>query len=192
MKKKIIVSLIIFLLIMIFFILKSFFLKKDKVEEKIIKEDTLYKSNIIENVKYVSRDVNGNSYEIYASKGEIDYDQSNFVFLTEVNGLIVLKNLDEIKIKSDFGKYNINNFDTIFSKNVLIEYLENIITGEYLDFSIEKNLMIISKDVTFKNLNNELKADVIEIDIKSKDTKIFRYNSKEKVNIESKTINGSN
>ena len=34
------------------------------------------------------------------------------------------------------GKYNSENFDTIFSKNVIINYLDNKITGEYLRFFI--------------------------------------------------------
>ena len=45
--------------------------------------------------------------------------------------------------------------------------------------------MIISKEITYTNLENILTADVIEIDIKSKDTKIFMYENKKKVNIKS-------
>ena len=32
-----------------------------------------------------------------------------------------------------------NNFDTIFSKSVIINYLENKIVGEYLDFNLKKH-----------------------------------------------------
>ena len=91
-----------------------------------------------------------------------------------------------INIQSDYGKYNINNYDTIFSKNVIIKYLNNKITGEYLDFSLRRNLMIISKKVTYSNLDNVLKADVIEMNLKTKDTKIFMYEKEKKVNIKSK------
>ena len=114
------------------------------------------------------------------------------MYLTKVDGLIKLKNSDNILIESNFGKYNIDNFDTIFSKNVIINYLDNKITGEYLDFSLERNLMIISKNVIFNNLKNTLKADVIEIDIMTKDTKIFMYEKEKKVNIKSKNKNGNN
>jgi hypothetical protein len=48
-----------------------------------------------------------------------------------------------------------------------------------------KNMLIISKNVIYTNLENILKADVIELDTITKDTKIFMYNSNEKVNIES-------
>ena len=44
--------------------------------------------------------------------------------------------------------------------------------------------MIISKDVIIKNNKNSLQADVVEVDIETKDLKIFMY-EKEKVNIRS-------
>ena len=78
------------------------------------------------------------------------------------------------------------NFDTIFSKNVNVDYLENNIKGEYLDFSIDRNTMIISKNVIYTNLENILKADVVEINIKTKDTKIYMYDKDHKVNIKTK------
>ena len=144
-----------------------------------------YNSNIIEDVNYQSIDAEGNQYIISAKKGEIDYSEPNILFLTDVTGLIKLKNSDNIEITSDFGKYNSNNFDTIFSKNVLISYLDNKIKANYLDFSLEKNLMIISGKVIYNNLENILEADVVEINIKTKDTKIFMYENKKKVNIRS-------
>ena len=90
-----------------------------------------------------------------------------------------------IEISSDFGKYNIDNYNTIFSKNVIISYLDNKIKGEYLDFSLEKNLLIISKGVILKNNKNSLKADVVEMNIKTKDVKIFMYEENKKINVKS-------
>ena len=76
-----------------------------------------------------------------------------------------------------------NIIQRIFSKNVIIEYLNNKINGEYLDFSLKRNSMIVSKNVVYKNLNNSLKADVVEMNIKTKDTKIFMYEKDKQVNI---------
>ena len=59
------------------------------------------------------------------------------------------------------------------------------IKGNYLDFSLDRNTMIISKNVIYYNDGKILKADVVEIDIKTKDTKIFMYEQNEKVNIKS-------
>ena len=149
-------------------------------------DHTIYNSNIIENVYYSSIDAKGNEYIIRASQGEIDFKQNNIIYLTNVKALIKLNNSNDIEIISEYGKYNSNNFDTIFSKNVVINYLDNKIKGEYLDFSMERNSMIISRDVIYTNLQNILKADVIEININNKDTTVFMYNNNEKVNIKSK------
>ena len=55
-----------------------------------------------------------------------------------------------------------------------------------------KNRMIVSKKVIFTNLENILKADVIELDIKTKDTKIFMYEENKKVNIKNKNYPDGN
>ena len=149
-------------------------------------------SNIIKDVKYISSDAKGNRYTITARTGEIDYSDPNTIFLTEVNALIELNNSNNIEIVSDFGKYNTVNFDTIFSKNVIVHYLDNKITGEYLDFSIKRGTMIISKNVIYSNTDNILGADIIEINIENKDTKISMYDKNKKVNIRSKKYNGNN
>jgi hypothetical protein len=46
-----------------------------------------------------------------------------------------------------------------------------------------KNLLIVSRNVVYKNLENTMKADVIELDTTTKDTKIFMYNSDKQVNV---------
>jgi len=201
-KKKIVKLLIIFLSVIILsiFIYYIFFKKIHSPEnvlnepENIINEseDIMYNSNIIKDVKYTSIDAEGNRYTITAKEGEIDYTNPNILYLTSVKGLVELKNTETITITSNYGKYNSDNFDTIFSKNVIINYLDNKIIGEYLDFSLEKNLLIMSRKVVYTNLKNVLKADALEMNIKTKDTKIFMYETDKKVNISSKELNGNN
>ena len=195
MKKKIIFGsslLILFFFFLIFFYFKSSNEKKliEKKKLELIKkeniekiEETIESSNIIEDVSYSAKDTRENEYFLQASEGIIDQNDSSFIFLTSVNANIKLKNYKLIEISSDFGKYNINNYDTIFSKNVIITYLDNIITGDYLDFSWDKNLMLVSRDVILKNNKNSLQADVIEMDIEKRDIKIFMYEDSKKVNI---------
>jgi len=184
-KKNIIFFLIIFILISSLIIFLKYSKKESisMIEEEVLEEP--YKSNIMEDVSYSSKDAKGNEYIVNASKGEIDYDRPNIIYLTNVRAFIKLTNSNDVTITSDFGKYNTNNFDTIFSKNVEINYLDNKITGEYLDFSIGRNSMIISRKVVYTNLENILKADVIEINVTTKDTKIFMYKDNQKVNIKS-------
>ena len=157
-------------------------IEKEKVE---IIEKNIESSNIIEDVSYSAKDEKGNEYFLKAGEGTIDQNNSNLIFLKSVEANINLKKYKLIEISSDFGKYDINNYDTIFSKNVIITYLNNKITGDYLDFSWDKNLMIISKNVILENNKSLLKADVIELDIKSRDIKIFMYEENKKVIINS-------
>jgi len=162
------------------------------VVKDVIIEENYSSSNVMMDVNYVSKDAKGNEYIINASEGQIDISDSNTIFLKNVRALIKLKNSNNINITSDFGKYNINNFDTIFSKNVIITYKENKITSEYLDFSMDRNTIIITKNIIYTDNENILKADVMELDIKTKDTKILMHEQNKKVNIKSINKNGSN
>ena len=185
-KKTKLILIFFFLILLVFICLKVF--KKEKLTElkKDVSDEILYNSNVIKDVNYSSKDSKGNQYIIDATQGEIDYSDTNTIYLTNVKALIKLKNSDNITVTSDFGKYNTNNFDTIFSENVIIHYLENKITGEYLDFSIERNSMIVSRNLIYTNLENILTADVMEINLETKDTKIYMYENDKKVNIKNR------
>jgi len=192
MKKKIFlrIVLILSLIIITWFVYskyliedKSKFSKTDNPSTEIV-EEAVYNSNIIKNINYTSRDLKGNEYTLLAKEGEIDLDNSDTIYLTDVRAYIKLvENSELVVITSDYGKYNTVNYDTIFSKNVKIDYVDNTITGDYLDFSMMKNLLIVSRNVIYKNLENIMIADVIEFDTTTKDTKIFMYNSNKKVKI---------
>ena len=193
MKKKIIIFTIV---VLFFFIINHFFLKNldndqldnsNKNLELVIENEEIekktYSSNILENVNYSSIDPEGNEYTIIASEGEIDIKNNQTIFLKNVKASIKLKNSDIILISSGFAKYNASNLDTIFTENVVIENLENKIIGEYLDFSMLRKNIIISKDVVFKNKSNILKTDVIEIDIDTKNVKFYMNEKEKKVSI---------
>ena len=202
MKKKNFLKLLLILILIIFtwFIYSNYFKKNITLIPKTtstsettsasetiknttdINEEAVYNSNIIKDLNYTSRDLRGNEYSLNAKEGEIDLDNSDIIFLTDVTANIKLaENSELILITSDYGKYNTINYDTIFSKNVKIDYIDNIITGDYLDFSMLNNLLIISRNVVYKNLENTMKADVLEFDIKTKNTKIYMYDSKKQV-----------
>ena len=198
MNRKIIlvtIFIIFFFSFLVFFYFKSNYnnelIKKRHQAESIEKENVekideiIESSNIIEDVSYSAKDTKGNEYFLKASEGTIDQSESDYIFLKSVNAIVNLKDYKIIEISSDFGKYNIKNYDTIFSKNVIIKYLDNKITGDYLDFSWEKNFMIISRDVILENSENSLQADVIEVNIKTRDIKIFMYEENKKINIQS-------
>ena len=181
-----IIFIILFLVIIFTLLYPKFFEKKHKSQIETQELDNeILSSNRIKDVKYTTLDADGNEYIITATEGEIDYSDANIIYLTNITAVIKIINSDDISITSNYGKYNSENFDTIFSKNVIINYLNNKISGEYLDFSLDRNSLLISKKVVYTNLKNILKADVMEMNIKTKDTRIFMYEDQKKVNIKS-------
>ena len=171
----------------------SFYLKYFKESSKNLEENKIAikmavdenaSSNYIDNINYSSLDSKGNKYHITAKQAEIDIDNQNVMFLKDITAYIFIENADTIKITSNFGKYNSKNYDTIFSKNVLIVYPNHEITGEYLDFSFLNNLGTISTDVIYFGNKTKLLADRVEINIATKDTKIFMNDNTKKVLIE--------
>ena len=180
--KIIIFTFSVFLIIFFY----SIFFKKNLITKEKSSEDTSYTTNTINNVNYTSTDAEGNEYIVMASRGEFDYSNDSIIFLTDVSAFFKINNSDEVMIVSAFGKYNIDNYDTIFSKNISISYAKNKILGDYLDFSLKRNSLILSKNITFRNNETILKADVLEIDFNNKNVKIFMHNEENKVNIISK------
>ena len=165
--------------------LEFFFMKLKKVEfkqkEKDKFEETISKSTIINDVNYSSKDTKGNEYIVKATMGEIDYNKNNIIFLTNVTAYIKSNNKDVITVASDFGKYNIENFDTIFLKKCGGKLFKNTITSQYLDFSIRRNSMVITKNVNFTDMENNLSADVIEINLETRDVKISMFEQEKKL-----------
>ena len=148
--------------------------------------------SLIEDLKYISTDKEGNKYKIEAKKGNIDKDDPDIIYLENVESVILLKNSDTILIKSKFAKYNTKNFDTFFNNSVSLSYGEHGLKSEFLDLSFENNLVSIYDNVRYVSGISSLKADKAEIDIINKKTKIFMESSNKKVQINNISNNGNN
>ena len=182
-KKTVIQLLLIFLifLISVFFYLEYFNDSPKTLKNKALVKKTDIKQNssstYIDNIDYVSFDAKGNRYNITAKRSEIKIENPDIMFLTDVIAYIFIKDSETVKITSNFGKYNSKNYDTVFSENVIVIYPGHKITGEYLDFSFLKDLGTISKDVIYSGDKTNLFADKVEINLTTKDTKIFMENN---------------
>ena len=196
MTKKTYVQLfliLIFVAISLFLFFKYF--KKTSFESNInenITQTTTTNESLIEELKYLSTDKEGNEYKIEAKKGNIDKDNPDIIYLENVRAVILLQNSDRISIESNFAKYNTKSFDTLFNDTVSIDYGEHVLKSEFLDLSFENNLVSIYDNVRYLSGISSLKADKAEIDILNKKTKIFMVNPNKKVQINSITKNGNN
>mgnify|MGYP003686995241 FL=1 len=152
---------------------------------KNIKDESVSKnkSNIIHNIEYNTKDDEGNSYIIKSKKGEFNLEDPDLILMKDVTAVISMANSTPIKIYSDNAIYNKSNYNTNFYDNVLVNYMVHNIASDNLDLLLEKNLATFSNNIIYKNLNTELEADKIEIDLITKKSKIFMDNKSKKVKI---------
>ena len=182
------IMVLVIVIISLWFYLKYFTknfedVKKTPVIEKIDKNQNST-STYIDDIDYVSIDAKGNKYQITAKQAEIKVENTDVMFLEDVVAFIFIKDSETVKITSNFGKYNSKNYDTIFSENVIVIYPGHKITGEYLDFSFLSNLGTFTENVVYTGEKTNLFADKIEMNLTTKDTKIFMNDTEKKVLIE--------
>ena len=185
------ISILIIISLLVFF--KYF--KKTNLENdsKTIIEKTINTDeSLIQDLKYLSTDKEGNEYKIEAKKGNIDKDNPDIIYLETVNAFILLQNSEFISIKSKFAKYNTKNYDTLFNNSVSIDYGEHLLKSEFLDLSFENSLVSIYDNVRYLSGISSLNADRAEIDILKKTTKVFMDDPNKKVQINNKSENGNN
>ena len=115
------------------------YLQKDLEELSINKES----SNIVKNVKYNSKDSFGNEYEIFSDLAEINLEDPNIVYMTDVKARIDLKNSEPILIYAKFATYNSENYDTNFKKNIIVTHLAHMMKAENLDLFFKDNILSI-------------------------------------------------
>ena len=155
---------------------KSSFAKNDKPDADVDKE-----SNLIKNLSYFSKDNLGNEYIIESKYSELNLDNVDVISMKNVSAKIIMVNSEPIYITSNFAKYNNENYETTFTDNVLIVYLDNKIRCEKFYISIENNLANVTDNVIYENPKGKLIADTIEIDLITKNSKIFMIDKNKKV-----------
>ena len=188
--------LIIFLIILCIFFYQKYMTStissKKIVDEKIntqktkkefIEDKNKENNNLIENLRYTSNDLFGNTYIIYAKSAQVEEDQVNQVKLFEVIAKIIQKDDNIIYINSNFADYNKVNNNTTFKDNVNVKYGDQSIDAETINLNFSRNIIKIEEDVYYKNNNAKINADKIEINIQTKKLKISMNNQEDDVEI---------
>ena len=140
-------------------------------------------NNLIKNLSYFSKDNLGNEYIIESKYSELNLDNVDIINMESVSAKIIMSNSKPIYVTSNFAKYNNENYETTFTDNVIIVYLDNKIRCEKFYISIENNLANVTDNVIYENSKGKLIADTIEIDLITKNSKIFMFDENKKVMI---------
>ena len=192
MYKKIIIQFL--LLITLFGVIISVFFLYCK-EEKNQKETNIKTSKItkleidnetgtlIKDLNYSFSDPSGNYYELFSEIGIVDINNLDKMFMTNVKVLIYLKNFPPIKIVSKYAYYNKIDHETNFFEDVELTHLIHKATSENLDISFTNNKASMYKNIVYNKPGTQLTADRLEIDLITKNTKIFMDNKSEKIKI---------
>ena len=139
--------------------------------------------NLIENLKYVSEDLLGNTYTVTAQSATLKEREINEVELFEVNAEISKKDQEVIYIYSKTANYNKINNNTVFKEEVSVKYGEQTIESKTLKLNFKDNLIEILDNVYYVNKDTKINADKVEIDLLSKKLKISMINNQDKVSI---------
>jgi len=194
MNKKIITQLL--LLGTLFGIIIAVFLLyfNDNDKEKLINQELTSKEKVvgkidnktntlINDLSYSYSDLSGNYYKLVSDYGKIDISDSDKIHMTNVSAEIYLKKSSVIIITSKYAIYNKLNHETNFFEKVALSHLIHKLNSENLDISFNDNLVSVYNNLIYKKPGTELNADRLEIDLITKNTKIFMDNESEKIKI---------
>ena len=143
-------------------------------------------SNVIQNLKYVSKDLLGNTYIVTAQSAAIKKNNKNQVFLNEVDAKIIKKNNTTIFIYSKTADYDKLNHNTIFKGKVHVEYEEQTIDANLVNLNFSNNYIEILENVYYINEDTKIYADKAELNLLNNELKISMINEDDKVKIKGK------
>jgi len=190
------VFLILFVLFLIIFFYINYFYKKDT--ELVSNQDEIRSTNFsessdtttIKEILYESYDNEGNKFTIKSKSGTFDEKKKDEINMINVEAKIDLANGTFIRLVSDTAKYNSSNSNTKFIKNVRLGYLEHKINSDNINVIFTESKIEAYNNLIYRNSDIKLSADKVELDLITKNTKIFMFdNSKVKI---IKEYNGNN
>ena len=177
-KKKLIQSLLIILIVLISWLFYFFYLKKDLPDTLIDntpKKETNNSKNLIKNLVYESKDGVGRKYIIKSNEGVIEDENTNVISMTDVTAQIILLDGSIVYISAKNAIYNSSSYNTKFEENVKLNYLEHVVKSDNLDLLFDINILEAYNNLVYKNLDITMYADKLELDLISKDSKIYNF-----------------
>ena len=194
MSKQLKIQLGIFVLIVVLF---SYFYysvsKEDNIEKKNLslsnldtKEVNENFSNKISDIKYKSSDKTGNQYEISSTSGESEIENPEVLNLVDVEGKISILNKETVLIYSDFAKYDRDSLNTHFYGNVRLIYGNHNINSDDLFLNFFDKQTLVKNNIYYTDQQNKLFADIIEIDLMTKISKVYMLEKQKKILVEIK------
>ena len=180
----------VLLIVGIFLIFLTYFYypyvsKNKSVVEKKIQEDLSDISNTnkditsFEDLEYQGFYDLDKKFVVKSKKAHINQDDPDFVIMKNMHVILYLKDGREVNIFSDEGKYNKENYDCFFEKNVRATDGDTKIFSDNLDlFGNESSVKIYNNVSINYPTGSLLRADKIDYDFEKKHFKISMFEDK--------------
>ena len=135
-------------------------------------------------MKYEVKFDENKQYIINAELSEITYENNvEVVKMNKVTAIFIDQTKIPLIIVADEAVYNNFNYNTNFSKNVKITYLDHLIISDKLDINFDKNIISIYENVGYEGLQGTIKADNIKINLITKKIDIYMNDKENKVEV---------
>jgi lipopolysaccharide assembly outer membrane protein LptD (OstA) len=190
------IFLILLVLFLITFFYYNYFYKKDN--NLALKQDEITSADILKSVDgstineilYESYDNDGNKFIIKSKSGTFDEKKKDEINMMNVEARVNLADGTSIILVSDSAEYNSSNSNTKFIKNVKLKYLNHRINSDNIDLTFTESKLEAYNNLIYRNSDINLSADKVDLDLLTKNTKIFMFdNSSVKI---IKEYNGNN
>ena len=142
--------------------------------------------NLIKDISYESTDDKGRKYLIKSNYGRISKENFEIIIMTNVTAKIILVDKSIIFISSDNAEYNNISNNTSFDNNVKLKFLDHKLSSNKLNIFFEKNFLEAYGDLVYENSDIKLNADRLDMNLISKNSKIYNLDDS---NVVIETIN---
>jgi len=131
-------------------------------------------NNVVKDISYKKMyNLTGDEFVIKGAYGEFIEENNDIIMITDVKAFVNKNDGTSVYIKSDKAIYDTVNNETNFMNNVELIYLDHKINVDFLDLFFSNNLIQAYGNLIYQNLEYKLLADKLELDIITKNIKIF-------------------
>ena len=182
---------VVLLIVGIFLVLFTYFyypymstnkslVKKDTPEDFPVGSiDTNENTTSFENLEYKGLYDLDKKFIVKSKKAHIDNNEPDIVHMNNMHVILYLEDGRVVDIFSDKGKYNKENYDCFFEKNVRATDGETKIFSDNLDLLGNKSSVKVYNNVSINYPTGSLlRADIIDYDFEKKNFKVSMFKDK--------------
>ena len=176
------------MVVVTFFFYKKYFVQNE-VEKLIPTEidkdiDIKKVDNLIDKFKYEVKLVDDGQFEINAKSSKVENTQDGqIVSMNDVVAIFIDKINRKIEIRSNKANFNTITNNINFFGDIKVNYLNNLIFANKLDFNYKDNDIKIRENIIYKGSYGTVRADNIEINLTTKNLRVFMNNQNDRIKI---------